>query len=162
MPTGAGVNWGAARVCCNMPSNRSRNAITSGFDISLLHCAGYSSTISGNHVRWRLPAGMRLPSREVRELVQRPAGSHTAPQPGERYLLIGMVVLQTVGRAYDPVPATVQDMRVDHRRAHVGMAQQLLDGADVVAVRQQLRRKRMPEGVTADVLGDARSVHCLL
>jgi len=48
---------------------------------------------------------------------------------------IGMVVLQTVGRAYHPVPATVQYMRVDHGRTHVGMAKQLLDAADVIAIR---------------------------
>ena len=60
------------------------------------------------------------------------------------------------------MPVTVQHMRINRSRAHVGMTKQLLDGADVVAIREQLRRKRMPEGVTADVLGDARSVHCLL
>ena len=34
--------------------------------------------------------------------------------------------------------ASIQDVCVDHRRGHVLVAQQLLDGADVIAVLQQV------------------------
>ncbi len=44
--------------------------------------------------------------------------------------------------------ALVQDMRVNHRRTHVCVPEQLLDGPDVVAVRQQMRCKSVPEPVT--------------
>src|SRR5205814_4739021 len=44
---------------------------------------------------------------------------------------------------------------VDHRRADVAMAEQLLDGPDVVTVVEQVRGEGMPERVTARVLEDA-------
>ena len=41
------------------------------------------------------------------------------------------------------------------------MAEELLDGADVVAILEQMGRKRMSEGVTADVLADVGPLDCL-
>jgi hypothetical protein len=35
----------------------------------------------------------------------------------------------------------IQDVRVDHRRAHIRMAEQFLHGLDVVSVLEQMRRK---------------------
>ena len=46
-------------------------------------------------------------------------------------------------------------MSIDHRRFHVTMAQQLLHRSDVVAVLQQVPRKRMPEGMTTGRLRDS-------
>jgi len=53
-------------------------------------------------------------------------------------------VLQLVERTLHPAPATVEDVGIDHRRAHVGMAEQFLNRADVVARLQQVRCERMP------------------
>ena len=46
------------------------------------------------------------------------------------------------GTDHRPAPA-IQHVRVDHRRADVAVAQELLDGADVVAGLQEMCRKRM-------------------
>ena len=56
--------------------------------------------------------------------------------------------------SYGP-PALVEDVRVDHRRLHVRVAQQFLHGADVVAVFEQVRREAVAERVAADRLLDA-------
>ena len=60
-----------------------------------------------------------------------------------------------VGRAPDAGRTTVEDMRVDHGRVHVPVAQQFLDGLDIVAVREQVGREGVPQGVPAGPLGDA-------
>jgi hypothetical protein len=99
MLTWAGVRWRTARMCWEHAVEPIARRDHRGHDISPLHSARNTSTMSGNHVRCRSPAGMRSPSREVRELVQPPPGGHTAPEPGEPYHPIGMLVLQTVGRA---------------------------------------------------------------
>ena len=36
-------------------------------------------------------------------------------------------------------------MRIDHGRSDVGMAEQLLDGSDIVAGFQEMHRKTMPK-----------------
>src|SRR5688572_1955527 len=59
-----------------------------------------------------------------------------------------------VDGAPDGGGSPVEDMRVDHRRGDVAVAEQLLDCADVVAVFKEMRGKRVTEGVTARVLGD--------
>jgi hypothetical protein len=41
-------------------------------------------------------------------------------------------------------------MHVDHRRAHIAVAQQLLHRADIRPALQQIRRKRMPQRVRCD------------
>jgi hypothetical protein len=38
-------------------------------------------------------------------------------------------------------------MGVDHGRIHVGMAQEFLNGADVIAIFEQMRREGVPEDV---------------
>jgi len=52
---------------------------------------------------------------------------------------------------------TVEDVRVDHRRPHVLMSQKLLHGANVVALIEQLRRERMPQGMARSPLLKPRS-----
>lgn len=51
----------------------------------------------------------------------------------------------------------LRDVRVDHRRTHVTVSQQLLDAADVDARLQQVRRKGMAQGMRGDVFVNAGS-----
>jgi len=53
--------------------------------------------------------------------------------------------LQSTQRAQNAAPTFVQHMGVDHGGAHIGMAQQLLHRANVVARLQQMRGKRMAQ-----------------
>src|SRR5919198_6002713 len=46
-----------------------------------------------------------------------------------------------VGRTPDGGWSSVQNVGVDHRRAHVAVAEQLLDRTDVMAVLEQMRRE---------------------
>ena len=48
--------------------------------------------------------------------------------------------LQPVGRALHSKRSTIDDMRVDHRRCHAGVAEQFLDGSDVIPVLEQVGR----------------------
>jgi hypothetical protein len=50
---------------------------------------------------------------------------------------------------------------VDHRGAEVFVAQELLDGSDVVAGFEQVGRERVPEGMASGWLVDAGSAHRL-
>jgi hypothetical protein len=50
---------------------------------------------------------------------------------------------------------TIEDVGVDHRRAQIPMAQQFLNGADVVTVLKKVRREGMPERVTGCLFRDA-------
>jgi hypothetical protein len=77
----------------------------------------------------------RAPNREARSLTR----------SGRRALRSS---LQPVGGAQHPVAAAVQHMGVHHGRAHVGVAEQFLHGANVVAIPQQIRAKRMARGFT--------------
>ena len=46
----------------------------------------------------------------------------------------------------DSPTAPVQDMGVDHRRAHVLVAQQLLDRPNIIPIFQQVGRKGVAKG----------------
>jgi len=50
--------------------------------------------------------------------------------------------------------AAVEDVGVDHCRADVLVAEQFLDGADVVPVQQQVRGEAMAEGVAGSLFVD--------
>ena len=50
---------------------------------------------------------------------------------------------QLVRRACHPQHAPLQHVRVDHRRRDVRVAEQLLNGPDVVSALQQMRRERV-------------------
>src|SRR5713101_6846321 len=56
---------------------------------------------------------------------------------------VRVVGSQPVGRTSHAKRSTVEHVRVNHRRADVRMAEKLLHGANVIAVLQQMRRKRM-------------------
>ena len=62
---------------------------------------------------------------------------------------------QTIGRTSHSQCTSIQDVRVDHRCADIGMAKELLDCANVVPVFEQMRGKRMPERMATDALRDS-------
>ena len=68
----------------------------------------------------------------------------------------------SVGRASDARWALVEDMRVDHRRAHVSMTQKFLHGADIVSVFEQVGGKRVTERVAGRALRDTGCPHSVL
>lgn len=53
-------------------------------------------------------------------------------------------------------------MHADLRRAHVGVAEQFLRGADVLPRFQQMRREAVPQRVAGGGFGDARAPHRVL
>jgi hypothetical protein len=55
--------------------------------------------------------------------------------------LTGSQPLQTTGRTSDAERTSVENVRIDHRRADIRMAEQLLDGSNVIAILEQVRRK---------------------
>ncbi len=61
---------------------------------------------------------------------------------------------KAVEGAEDTFASAVQDVSVDHRGADVVVAKQLLDGADVVAVFQEVGGEGVAEGVAGGPLGD--------
>ena len=61
---------------------------------------------------------------------------------------------EAISRALDSPAAPVQDMGVDHRRAHVLMAQQLLDRPNIIPVLQQVGRKGVAKRMAACRFGD--------
>ena len=63
--------------------------------------------------------------------------------------------------AADDAGAAVERVGVDHGGAHVFVAKQFLNGADVVAVFQQLGGEGMPQRVGGDGLDPARSLQNL-
>jgi hypothetical protein len=69
---------------------------------------------------------------------------------------------QAVERARRAARCHLEHMGVDHRRADIRVAEQLLHSADVGAGLQQVGRKRMAQGMDGYRLGDARARHRLL
>jgi hypothetical protein len=59
---------------------------------------------------------------------------------------------EAVDAAPDAEWTTVEDVRAHHRRAHLSVAQQLLHGADVIAIFQEMSRKWVPERVRPHTL----------
>src|SRR4030095_5069421 len=64
---------------------------------------------------------------------------------------------QPVSGASDPSGTPIEDVGVDHRGADVPVTQQLLDGTNVVAFLQEVRGKRVPEGMARGGLGNPRA-----
>jgi hypothetical protein len=56
---------------------------------------------------------------------------------------------EPIRRAKHSFAAAIQNVRINHGSAYISMAEQLLNGANVVAVFQQMRCKRMAERVRA-------------
>jgi hypothetical protein len=51
----------------------------------------------------------------------------------------------------------MEDVGVDHRGAHVRVAEQILDRADVVAVLEEVGGERVTQSVATNLLGDSRA-----
>ena len=63
--------------------------------------------------------------------------------------------MEGVCRAGDTSAAGVaEDVGIDHGRFDIFMAEELLDGADIVAGDQQMGGEAVPEGVAADLFAD--------
>lgn len=63
--------------------------------------------------------------------------------------------------AADAEGAAVEDVGVDHGGGDVAVAEQLLDGADVVAGFEEVGGEGVAEGVAADALGELCGERCL-
>ena len=61
---------------------------------------------------------------------------------------------QPVERAADTLRATVENVSVDHGRADVFVPKEALDGADVIAVLEEMGGERVPERVATGRLRD--------
>ena len=70
------------------------------------------------------------------------------------YIQTAYTHLEIVNRTSYTGTSLVQNMGVDHCRAHVFVPHKFLDGTDVVASLKQMRGERMPERMAADVLDD--------
>ena len=66
--------------------------------------------------------------------------------PGAR--LAGRSHAQIVERAGNALAALLHNMGVDHRRGHIGVAEQMLDRANIRPALQQMGRKRMAERIS--------------
>jgi hypothetical protein len=66
------------------------------------------------------------------------------------------VLADRVQRAPDAATAAVEDVGVDHRGRDVAVVQELLDGANVVAVLEEVRNEAVAQRVARGALGDAR------
>lgn len=75
---------------------------------------------------------------------------------------IAALRVEHVDRAGYGNSGPVQDMGVNHRRRYVGMPRQFLQGADIVAIFQQVRCKRMTQRVAVHFLADVGSFGGLL
>lgn len=64
-----------------------------------------------------------------------------------------------IQRAFYPSAAPVQHMGVDHRGGHIGVAEQFLHGADVVAAFEQVGGEGVAQRVHRNMAGDAGSLH---
>ena len=67
-----------------------------------------------------------------------------------------------VGRAPHAAGSTVEDMSVDHRCADVPVTEELLDGADVVVVLEEVGGEGVAKRVTGRALRDGRPAHGFL
>ena len=52
-----------------------------------------------------------------------------------------------IGGALYSKTTAVENVRVDHRRPHIGVTRQFLDSADVGPALQEMRRETVPQGI---------------
>jgi hypothetical protein len=69
--------------------------------------------------------------------------------------------LQPVHGAPHPQPSPIEDVRVNHGRAHVPVPQEFLYCPDVIPILHEVRRKGMPKCVATHPLRDPRPPHGL-
>ncbi len=63
---------------------------------------------------------------------------------------------ERIQRAVYRKPALVKDVGIDHSGAHIFMAEEVLDGPDVVAVFQEMGGETVAEGMRGALFGDSR------
>jgi hypothetical protein len=68
-------------------------------------------------------------------------------------LVGGVAGREAVEGAFDASAATVEDVGVDHGGGYVAVAEEFLDGADVVAGFKKVGGETVAEGVRADGFG---------
>src|SRR2546423_15626994 len=68
---------------------------------------------------------------------------------------------QPVGWAPHALSSTIQYMRIDHRRPHVGVAEELLHRPDIGPGFEQVRRKGMAKGVARHALPEPSATACV-
>src|SRR5450432_3988469 len=96
--------------------------------------------------QWRLLAAARLPVLRSRQWYTQRRRRGRAP-------------IHPVKRAAHAVRPLSHHVRVDHRGLEVGMAQQLLHRADVVAILKQVGREAMAQRMATRRLADAGPAH---
>jgi hypothetical protein len=69
---------------------------------------------------------------------------------------------ERVERAAHALAAALEDVGVDHRGAHILVAEELLDRADVVTALEQVRGEGVAQRVAGRVLGDAGALDGVL
>ncbi len=69
----------------------------------------------------------------------------------------GSWIEDAVSGTRDSARAAVEDVRIDHRGAHVVVAQQLLNRADVVPIFEEIGGEGVAQAVRGGSLGKARS-----
>ena len=84
---------------------------------------------------------MTLSGTQGRQLVVVPGGSWEGGREDPRLL---------IGRASNAEPRFLKDVRIDLGRGDVLVPEQLLDGADIVALLEQASREAMAQGVWGD------------
>ena len=118
-------------------------------------------------LRWGAPASRvpptasrRWPCRFSEQSPSRGSGSHrhlcggTPHSTRQRRML---PFLEAIQRAFHPAAALPQHVRVDHRRGHVVVPQQLLDRPNVRPALKGVGGEAVPERVRAGALGDPRA-----
>jgi hypothetical protein len=70
------------------------------------------------------------------------------------YFVCLHVLSESIQRTLHAIGAALQHVRVDHGGADIGVAQQLLDGADIVAGFEQMGGKAMAKGVATNFFGE--------
>jgi hypothetical protein len=63
----------------------------------------------------------------------------------------------SIQRTQDPAGAAIEDVGIDLGRGDIPVSEQLLDGPDVIAHFEQVGCERMPQGMRAQWLDDART-----
>src|ERR1043165_3515094 len=93
-----------------------------------------STRVRPNYVSLSLPTPIPLSAPPPRSGTRSNNGSRARNRPPR-------TTRKKVGRTLDAEPPAIQDMGVDHRRAHVPVSQQLLHGPDVIAGLEQVGRE---------------------
>ena len=58
--------------------------------------------------------------------------------------------------------ASIQHMRLHHGGLHIFVPEEFLDGPDVVALLEELRRETVPKGMTTDAFVEPHRMPCLI